>query len=299
MKQTHRFHAWIAGVALLGPALLLPAAALAWGDKGHLIVAHLASRLLTQPAQHQVGELLAEGESLESVATWADGLRGSFQHPGQRPETPLWHFVDIPLNKDYDAVRDCPETPNGSCAIGALVAFQDVLARKRKGYYSNSRYEALKFIVHLVGDIHQPLHCVDDDDAGGNFKSVVWLDETIWKLHAVWDEAILARNMETAGISDPIAYANRLRSQLTAQQVQESRPVPGSAPTVPSRATIEGWAKDAHAIGNGAYADLPPKDPENRYRLETAYYDNHKAEVDDQLERAGIRLARMLNEALR
>ena len=55
----------------------------------------------------------------------------------------------------------------------------------------------------------------------------------------------------------------------------------------------------AHVIGNGAYADLSPKDAENRYRLETAYYDNHKAEVDDQLKRAGINLARMLNEALR
>src|SRR5712692_876940 len=147
-------------ILLLAP-LMRPAGALAWGDKGHLIVAHIASKLLTTAASHQVAELLEEGETLESVAVWADGLHGSFKTPGVRPETPMWHFVDIPLNGGYDAARDCPETPNGSCVISALVIFQDALAEIRKGYYA----------------------------AGGNLKAVVWIDGSISKRHGVWDDA--------------------------------------------------------------------------------------------------------------
>ncbi len=200
---------------------------------------------------------------------------------------------------EYEAVRDCAETPNGTCVISALSMLQDVLAKKRAGYYAESRHEALKFIVHLVGDIHQPLHCADDNDFGGNLKAVVWIDGDVWKLHAVWDEAILSESMKRQSVTDPITYAERLFAQLTDHERQEARPTPSPAPTVISRSTIEGWAKAAHAIARGAYADIGGPDQDNRYRLGAPYYDRHKTEVDDQLKRAGIRLARMLNENLR
>jgi len=291
--------AFIVAAATLLTALTLPGGAHAWGDKGHIIVAHLASKLLMASARQQVTELLAGGESLEAVAVWADGLRGSYNAPGVRPETARWHFVDIPLSMEYEAVRDCPETANGTCVISALSMLQDVLAKKRAGYYADSRQEALKFIVHLVGDIHQPLHCVDDHDFGGNLKTVVWIDGDVWKLHAVWDEAILTESMKRRNVSDPIMYAEHLFTGLTDQERQEAKPTPSPAPTVIRRSTIEGWAKAAHAIAKGAYADIGPPDQDNRYRPGASYYDRHKTEVDNQLARAGIRLARMLNENLR
>src|SRR5215468_4898710 len=202
----------LAAVTALLAALTFPATALAWGDRGHTIVAHLATRMLAPDTSQEVAELLAQGETLESVASWADGLRGSRTAPGIRPETVLWHFVDIPLGKVYDAARDCPDTPNGSCVISAVVIFQDVLAKRRPGYYTNSRYEALKFMVHFVGDLHQPLHCVDDN-AGGNFKKIVWFDDRLENLHAVWDEEILAESMKRQSIADPAAYADQLFAQ--------------------------------------------------------------------------------------
>jgi hypothetical protein len=284
---------------LLVLALTTPREVLAWGDNGHRIVAHLAARLLTESAGHQVSELLVEGESLDSVAGWADGLRGSFNNPGSRPETARWHFVDIPLMSEYDAARDCPETPNGSCVVAAVGAFQDVLANKRPGYYANSRAESLKFLVHLVGDLHQPLHCVDDGDAGGNLKKVVWLGGEVTKLHAVWDDGILGESMRRAKIFEPLKYADRLYSELTAQQRQEAKPPASPTPTVVGRATLEGWTTATHAIARRAYADIGAPDENNRYHLGTAYYTAHKAEVDEQLKRAGIRLARILNETLR
>jgi hypothetical protein len=288
----------VAGGVLLAVLLATAGGAHAWGDNGHRIVAHLAARLLTEGASHRVNELLVESESLESVALWADGLRGSFNTPGVRPETPRWHFVDIPLQADYDAARDCPETPNGSCVVSAVAMFQNVLANTRSGYYANSRAEALKFLVHLVGDLHQPLHCVDDDDAGGNLKRVVWLSVES-KLHAVWDDGILAESMRRAGIVDALKYADRLFGELSAQQRQEARPPASPTPTVVDRATLEVWTKSTHAIARHAYADIGARDANDRYHLGPAYYTAHKAEVDDQLKRAGVRLARILNETLR
>ncbi len=271
----------------------------AWGENGHAIVAQIASKLLTTKANNEIDDLLHDGESLVSVATWADGLRGTFNDPGVRPETPLWHFVDIPLNKNYDPIRDCSETPNGSCAISALVAFQEVLSKTRRGYYGNSRYEALKFIVHFVGDIHQPLHCVDDKDAGGNFKKVVWLDGSDWKLHGIWDDAILSENMKRANFVNEIKYANSLFAGLTQAEKNQATPSSSSTPTVVKRSVIEGWATEAHAIANNAYSDIGQKDSNQRYHLDEPYYTNHKKQVDDQLKMAGVRLARILNENLR
>lgn len=296
MSVSRRF-----AVASLTTILLLTcfSNAFAWGDKGHAVVAHVASKLLTKDARRQIDDLLHEGESLVLIATWADGLRGTYNNPGIRPETPLWHFVDIPLNKNYDPVRDCSETPNGSCAILALVAFQEVLAKNRNGYYANSRYEALKFIVHFVGDIHQPLHCIDDNDFGGNLKKVVWLDDNIWKLHGIWDDAILSENMKRKNIADEILYAESLFKELTIAQKNEANPGSSASPRVIARNVIEGWAIDAHNIANGAYADIGNKDASNLYHLSESYYSNHKKEVDDQLKLAGIRLARILNENLR
>jgi hypothetical protein len=273
---------------------ICPAPAYAWGNDGHMIVAHIASGLLRPATRTRVNALLGNGATLESVATWADSLRGSFTQPGVRPETPLWHFVDIPLNQTYDPMRDCADTPNGNCAIAALVEFQEILGGRRQGYYQNSPSEALKFIVHFVGDIHQPLHCVDDHDHGGNGKKVILPNNQQTNLHSVWDDSLLAGNMSTAHQAT-IAYANTLLAQLTPQQRHGADP---SGAGVVSRAEIEGWARDSHTIANGAYADIGQPDANHVYHLGSAYFAHHHAEVDGQLQLAGIRLARILNENL-
>ncbi|MFL6209685.1 MAG: S1/P1 nuclease [Pyrinomonadaceae bacterium] len=296
MLQPSRLRRCLAlSVTLLLLCTICPAPAYAWGNDGHMIVAHIASRLLKPATRTRVNALLGSGATLENVATWADSLRGSFAQPGIRPETPFWHFVDIPLNQNYDPARDCADTPNGNCAIAALVEFQEILSGRRQGNYQNSPNEALKFIVHFAGDIHQPLHCVDDHDHGGNGKKVVWIDNTSSNLHSVWDNAILAENMRLAHQTQAIAYANRLFDQLSAQQKQAADP---SGAGVVSQPDIEGWARDAHTIANGAYADKGQPDAQHVFHLTQAYYTNHHTEVDKQLQLAGIRLARILNENL-
>src|SRR5262249_48901498 len=116
-------------------------------------------------------------------AFWADEIRD------RRPETARWHYVDIPLAAhDYQPARDCQRTPRGDCIIAALERERAVLADH--GATDQRRSEALRFVVHLIGDLHQPLHCADDGDHGGNAVDVTFLGRPE-RLHAVWDGGIL------------------------------------------------------------------------------------------------------------
>ena len=157
-------------IALITALLLLPSLAFAWGPEGHAIIAQIAEDRLAPAARQQVDQLL-DGDSLAVVASWADEIRI------HRPDTAQWHFVDIPKNaNDYDPARDCRPTPRGDCIIAAidreLAILRDASADKDK------RAEALKFIVHFVGDLHQPLHCADDHDRGGNDVTVKFFRRT-------------------------------------------------------------------------------------------------------------------------
>src|SRR5689334_14950394 len=134
--------------------------ALAWGQEGHRVVALIAERHLTPAARAEAAQLLAiEGASgMAAVASWADDFRSTHR------QTAPWHFVNIPLAAaGYDHARDCPDEqsvvakPNEFAAVLA-----DRSARDRK------RALALKFLIHLVADLHQPLHASDRHDRGGN-----------------------------------------------------------------------------------------------------------------------------------
>src|ERR1700731_3171785 len=154
---------------LLLLVLGLPARALAWGSEGHRIAAEIAEQYLEPAAARQVRELLAieNATTLAQVSTWADEIRP------QRRDTARRHFVDIPVHPPpgtpaaYDAVRDCPR---GDCVVAAIERFAAVL--RDRSAAPRRRLEALKFVVHFVADVHQPLHSADDGDRGGNMVRV-------------------------------------------------------------------------------------------------------------------------------
>lgn len=142
---------------------VLPASALAWGPAGHRIIAQIAQDNLSPAARSQVSRIL-KGASMSSVATWADIVRNT-----GRPETAGWHFVDIPLKADsYDAERDCPKD---DCIVAKIDDFRAALANSSS---TTQRAEALKFLIHFVGDIFDPMHCVDNHDRGGNSVRVTF-----------------------------------------------------------------------------------------------------------------------------
>ena len=127
--------------------------ALAWGQEGHSIIGEVAQHRLTPQAAAAVSRLLGQGRSLASVSSWADDVRD------QRPETYNWHFVDIALAEDrYKPERDCQPSEKGDCIVAALERLTKDL---RCAPTDDQKRDALRYAVHFVGDIHQPLHTVD------------------------------------------------------------------------------------------------------------------------------------------
>lgn len=247
---------------------LVPVRVNAWGPSGHRIVALIAARHLTPQARAGIQSLLGN-TNLAAVANFADAVRNS------RPETSRWHFADVPVTAAaFDPVRDCKLIPNkGDCAVAAIERFRAVLADKTAP--KARRAEALKFIVHLVGDIHQPLHCGDPSNLGGNTIIVKFFGRST-KLHQLWDSGIIAQ----AGMSDQ-EFAEELEQSLSSGELETLQ---GGTPV--------DWANESHALAvSNAY-----KIPASK-RLGKAYFDTNSPVVDDRLLRAGLRLARLLNEA--
>ncbi len=160
--------------AILALVLLYPATAVAWGEKGHQAVARVAATLLTPAARGQVPDLLGPTTTLADVANWADTILK------QRSETQSWHYVDDPDSApQYATVQDCPN----SCArVASHQALKDLATSQTP---PPARAEALKWVVHLVGDLHQPLHA-------GNRIRVTFFDGQT-NLRRVWAVQILDR----------------------------------------------------------------------------------------------------------
>ena len=175
-------------LALTAIGTFLCCLAHAWGVEGHQVIATLAEQQLTAAARQEVARLLAlePGETLASVSTWADEHRN--------PQTAAWHYVNFPRGDcHYVAARDCPD---GSCVVEALNRQIEVLGSSAS---DEVRLKALKYVVHFVGDVHQPLHAGYKDDRGGNsYQLQAFMRGS--NLHAVWDTGMikyLGENTET------------------------------------------------------------------------------------------------------
>ena len=247
-----------------------PASALAWGSEGHRIIAEIAKQHLEPATAKQVRDLLAieDDTSLADVANWADQVRR------QRPETASWHFVDIPIAAaEYDAARDCV---GGNCVVAKIEEFAAKL--QNRSLPVRERLEALKFVVHFVGDLHQPLHASDNDDRGGNEVRVQFLGHRT-NLHAVWDIGILAPAVN----GDERSYALNLDRKITANDT-----------TAWQTATPEQWANESHSIAvKLIYGRLA-----HSGTLSDDYGRVVLPVIEQQLEKAGIRLAAILNNEL-
>ena len=251
--------------------LLCSSQAWAWGSEGHRIVAEIAEQYLQPTTAHEVRDLLAieNATTLAEVANWADEIRG------QRRNTAPWHFVDIPVSAPaYDPKRDCPR---GNCVVAKIDEFVAEL-RDRK-LPPPQRLEALKFVVHFIADVHQPLHASNNDDRGGNEIKVEFLGHRT-NLHAVWDTGILAPAVRGA----ERAYALHLVRSITPGEIAKWRG--GSAAD---------WANESHHVAQRViYGELPH---EPGY-LPASYERAALPIVNEQLEKAGVRLAAALNTVL-
>jgi S1/P1 nuclease len=329
--------------------LVAPIHGSAWGDIGHRIVARIASRYLNPQARAAIVDLLrvdsklnpsyysgscpdvlqlanktvltdAEAATftergLACIASWADPpLKKA------RLYTSNWHFVDIPVNlrgpngpvlSSFEVARECRMNDKyGDCAFLALKRLDLVVANQKE--LAGSRAEALKFIVHIIGDLHQPLHCITDKtdpnnvddhgDVGGNKKIVQfnvltwagnankdvnprWGDH--WNLHSVWDEGLIDAYMNLRHLTED-SYVTEVLKPL----VQ----TPGDLAQLQS-GDLEAWMKESYSIAIKNAYNLPPFDSTYQgYILQPTYFEMNHDVVNKQLLVGGVRLAAFLNK---
>jgi S1/P1 Nuclease len=249
----------------------------AWGREGHRLTALVAEQYLTPATKSQIAILLGK-ETLADIAPWADEYR--LDHP----ETARWHFVDIPgTETQFDRKRDCPlsrtdpASPWRDCVTDRILYFEGRLGEESLS--TADRVMALKFLVHLIGDIHQPFHTIADDH-GGNEITVQFFDASACdsyncNLHTVWDDVII----EEQGLSEK-KYTERLLREIKDNNWER---LAGGEPTT--------WANISHHYALGA---LVPKGS----LITHDYVAEESKVVDAELALGGLRLARVLNRIL-
>ena len=275
-------------VLSLSLVCFMPTRAVAWGNNGHRIIARIAMDRLSKDTRQALSELLAPGETLESVSNWADTIKA------QKPETRSWHFVDIPLSSsNYQKARDCRK----GCIIEAIAGQTAVLKSTSNSPTDRAnRAEALKFLIHLIGDLHQPFHVTTNtnpNDQGANLVKVIFMNGRPTSLHAVWDDDLInyTLSQNRLSVSDYAAQiANKFRRSSTGQS---------QATNLSTQGSVTDWAGEAHRLAWGAYV---PSDSyfminDNKvWKLDRTYYDRNLTVVESQLYKAGVRLAKVLNE---
>ena len=266
--------------AILVLLVAVPAQLFAWSGKGHAIVAELAESRLTPETRAQVRQLLGD-QSLASVSDWADHVKGEF------PQSYGWHFVDIPESAvGFSETRDCfhpqrnrwnTSVDHHNCVVDRIEMFARVLADQNAS--PEDRRIALKWLVHLVADAHQPLHAVAEAHGGNDIELPVFgslqCGPHPCNLHAAWDDALIwhanLRNREYVQMLDQLIRTEHLEQQA------------GGTP--------EDWVNESHADARRILEARP-------VTVDEAYYRQNIATVNRRLALAGLRLAQLLNQAL-
>lgn len=275
---------------LLAAALAVPGPARAWGDYGHRLVARIAFSQLTPAARARLRAILARSAavdtpscrllSIEDASVWPDCVRGL----GDRfaAEAP-WHYQNISVCKAFDVAANCPD---GACVTAQIPRQLRILGNA--GASNAARAKALAYVVHLVGDLHQPLHVGEKGDRGGNDVPAAYgaKDPPRFNLHRAWDSDLAER-----ALTDPPALTPR---SVTAGQRAAW-----------AQGNVTEWAREswdlsrtrvyppARGISDGCAGPTT-----GRARLDAAYLAAATPVIRQRIGQAGTRLALLLNRAL-
>lgn len=245
-------------------AFLLSSSPVFWGQIGHRTIGHIADGMLTKKAQKAVKRVLGT-ETLAEVSTWMDEIRSDDAYDYAN----TWHYCTIPDGMTYE---EAP-TQEGGDVIWAIEKIMKEL--KEGGLSAEQEATNLKFLVHLVGDIHQPLHVGNGEDRGGNDVRLQWFGSNT-NLHSVWDSRMIdGKQLSYYEFADWVNHpsSTEVKSWQTA--------------------SVRDWAKESMSYRDQVYAI-----PENG-RLSYRYsYDNFDL-VKHRVLQAGVRLAGVINEIYR
>ena len=284
-------------------ALGLPFAAQAWGPEGHAIVAEIAEAYLTPRAKQEVKAILKSRDLGDyEVASWPDIIRGSQEYEERYPENGRWHFVEFDVTLRYNDEFELKLPRDGQDIVTQIGRWRDELkSGKLKG---ERRLDALRFLVHFVGDLHQPMHCAYRyGDMGGNMIPVETFRGRHYSfgagtptpytqsIHSVWDEAMV-QELEAGRMPKTVAW--ELREEIGEGQARKW------GDDDPMEWAVDSYwraRKEAYRWADGT--SLPYKWTRPGMEMTRAnYIDARLPLVREQLQKGGVRLAHALNTAL-
>jgi len=233
-----------------------------WGQTGHRVVAEVASENLTSKAKKEIDELL-NGMSLAVASTYADEIKSDSRYREFGP----WHYVNIPFDKTYPQIE---KTPKGDIIFGIEKC---IAGLKDKSKSQEDKIFYLKMLIHLIGDLHQPLHLGLEDDKGGNDFQVRWFNEGT-NLHRVWDSQMIE--------SYAMTYTE-LTNNLPRISKEEIKNI--------QKGTVLDWTEEIRILTREVYASA-----EIGEKLGYRYMYDHFNSLKLQLQKGGIRLAKVLND---
>ncbi|MVN22977.1 S1/P1 nuclease [Mucilaginibacter arboris] len=240
-------------------------ALVSWGYVGHQTVARIAENHLSPQAKVAVKSLLGS-EAITDVASWADEVRNDPAYKNTAP----WHFLNLPLGLDYAAFEKAVKGQRQENVYSAILAQEKVL--KNESSTREQKVISLKFLVHFIGDAHQPMHISRAEDKGGNTIQLQY-DNKGTNLHSLWDSRLIDQEglsyRELAGKVD----------QATPQIVKQAENTDPMA-----------WVWESYQISSKLYPEI-----EKNNKLGEDYYKAHIEIVNERLELAGLRLAAVLN----
>ena len=248
---------------LSGGIVLAALGLISWGFKGHRAVATIAQHHLTSNTAYAVSAYL-KGEQMEGVSTWADENRD--------PKTAPWHYINLPLGLSRDAfVKAVQESDNN--VYSAILKMESTL--KDVNASADAKNEALKYLIHLVGDAHQPMHVSRKEDKGGNTIQLRF-DNKGTNLHSLWDSKLI----DHEGLNpEEIVKTYDTATPAEIKKWEADSPIE--------------WLWESYQITTELYANAKPGQ-----NIDDVYYQKYIPVIRKRIDQAGIRLAGELNRVL-
>lgn len=241
----------------------------AWGPIGHRVIAEIASMHLTPRAQQAIRGIIGQ-ETLAMIANWPDFIKsdttGIYNH------TSSWHYLDFPghcTRAEYDRLLAAAKGENlYSQTMAMIKELKDPSTPQTRKRF------ALSFLVHMVGDMHMPLHVGRDEDMGGNKIQVNWFERPT-NLHRVWDEHLV--DFQQYSYTEYAGLLNRVVTKEKKKTFQSG--------------SVQDWMWESHVLSDKIYDRTKPGEKLS-YRYNYIFVDD----LNGQLTKGGFRLAKVLNE---
>jgi len=251
---------------IIGLFTYLPIAAMAWGQLGHRIVGEIASTYLTPKAKLAVHKILGK-ESLAMASNWADFVKSDTAYKYLNS----WHYIDFKEGLSEADIKSYLATDSVTDAYTKLNFIIKEL--KKTTLPQDKKVMYLRLLVHIVGDVHQPMHTGRPEDLGGNKIKLSWFNQPT-NLHAIWDDKIIeSQQLSYTEYAKAINFATP--AQVAAWQKE----------------TISAWLYQSHTIAEKLYTEVAPDD-----KLSYRYTYDHLGIINNQLLEGGVHLAGIINQ---